>query len=593
MSEFVNKDEVIGKVQDAKSLSYLLRFTKNNRKEYIISIFMLVVSSILTITTAWLIGQLVQKGLVEKNLINAIGFATLVFVFELVSILLIWKGREILADAATNSILLIRKKLFSHIHALPISYYDREPQGRTITRMTHDVEGIENFLTGSIGRMATGIFTFVVALVAMLLTDMKLGILLSLSMLPSLFILFGTRRYNRDLNRRSSKASSLCNAKLSEFINSLPVIRAFGLENWSYQKYQEIILHYRDCFYANNRFFSLTRPLILFLCELPMVLLFYFGGVAIIKGELSVGVFVAFMGYCNRFSGPLMMLSREISVIQQAFTSAERVTTFLQAKTEKDLLGVNGSLKPKEFKGKIDFKAVDMSYDGKKSVLRKVSFNISAGEKVGLVGRTGSGKTTTVSLLSRLYEFQSGEILIDDIPLRSIERNYLRDNIGFVSQDVIIFKGTLAENLICERNVSLEAVEKACELTGLKKVMLKNNLSLDSMILDLGANLSAGEKQLVSLTRVLLKNPGILILDEATANIDPFYEKLIHDAVDKIMLGRTCLIIAHRLSTLESCDRIFVFDKGELVEQGDHHELLSLNGHFRSLQKNSEVTIRV
>ncbi|MAX67320.1 MAG: hypothetical protein CME66_10335 [Halobacteriovoraceae bacterium] len=593
MSEFVNKDEVIGKVQDAKSLSYLLRFTKNNRKEYIISIFMLVVSSILTITTAWLIGQLVQKGLVEKNLINAIGFATLVFVFELVSILLIWKGREILADAATNSILLIRKKLFSHIHALPISYYDREPQGRTITRMTHDVEGIENFLTGSIGRMATGIFTFVVALVAMLLTDMKLGILLSLSMLPSLFILFGTRRYNRDLNRRSSKASSLCNAKLSEFINSLPVIRAFGLENWSYQKYQEIILHYRDCFYANNRFFSLTRPLILFLCELPMVLLFYFGGVAIIKGELSVGVFVAFMGYCNRFSGPLMMLSREISVIQQAFTSAERVTTFLQAKTEKDLLGVNGSLKPKEFKGKIDFKAVDMSYDGKKSVLRKVSFNISAGEKVGLVGRTGSGKTTTVSLLSRLYEFQSGEILIDDIPLRSIERNYLRDNIGFVSQDVIIFKGTLAENLICERNVSLEAVEKACELTGLKKVMLKNNLSLDSMILDLGANLSAGEKQLVSLTRVLLKNPGILILDEATANIDPFYEKLIHNAVDKIMLGRTCLIIAHRLSTLESCDRIFVFDKGELVEQGDHHELLSLNGHFRSLQKNSEVTIRV
>jgi|LUMW01.1.fsa_nt_gb ABC-type multidrug transport system fused ATPase/permease subunit len=593
MSEFVNKDEVIGKVQDAKSLSYLLRFTKNNRKEYIISIFMLVVSSILTITTAWLIGQLVQKGLVEKNLINAIGFATLVFVFELVSILLIWKGREILADAATNSILLIRKKLFSHIHALPISYYDREPQGRTITRMTHDVEGIENFLTGSIGRMATGIFTFVVALVAMLLTDMKLGILLSLSMLPSLFILFGTRRYNRDLNRRSSKASSLCNAKLSEFINSLPVIRAFGLENWSYQKYQEIILHYRDCFYANNRFFSLTRPLILFLCELPMVLLFYFGGVAIIKGELSVGVFVAFMGYCNRFSGPLMMLSREISVIQQAFTSAERVTTFLQAKTEKDLLGVNGSLKPKEFKGKIDFKAVDMSYDGKKSVLRKVSFNISAGEKVGLVGRTGSGKTTTVSLLSRLYEFQSGEILIDDIPLRSIERNYLRDNIGFVSQDVIIFKGTLAENLICERNVSLGAVEKACELTGLKKVMLKNNLSLDSMILDLGANLSAGEKQLVSLTRVLLKNPGILILDEATANIDPFYEKLIHDAVDKIMLGRTCLIIAHRLSTLESCDRIFVFDKGELVEQGDHHELLSLNGHFRSLQKNSEVTIRV
>lgn len=588
MSDFITKDEVIGKIKDAGSLGYLLRFTKENRWQFIIAIGMLILSSILSIATARLIGELVEVGLGQKNAKAAWIYASMTFIFELIAILLVWHGRKMLADAATQSILLIRKKLFKHIHELPMGYYDREPQGRTITRMTHDVEGIENFFTGSIGRMATGLFSFVIAIAAMLLTDLKFGILLSLSMIPSIILLFGTRGINRDLNREASKASSKCNSKLSEFINSLPVIRVFGLEQWSLDRYAEVVDQHLKYLYATNTFFSWSRPLILLLCELPLILLFYYGGLAVLDSDLTVGVFVAFMGYCNRFSSPLMMLSREISVIQQAFTSAERVTSFLQAQTEDELFGKSEGIEPQSLKGEIRFENVQMSYDGSKPVLKGVNFKITPGEKIGLVGRTGSGKTTTVSLLSRLYDYQQGEVYIDDDELKNISRDYLREHIGFVSQDVIIFKGTLKENLLCELEVDDEHLSRACKLTGLTKMMHKNKMTLDSDILDQGANLSAGEKQLISLTRVLLKDPKILILDEATASIDPYYEKLIHEAVDNIMADRTCLMIAHRLETLKDCDRIFVFKDGELTEQGSQKELLELQGVFSDLMKNSQ-----
>lgn len=588
MSEFNSKDEIVGKIKDAGSLKYLLSFTRENRFQFIIAILMLVVSTVLSISTARLIGELVEKGLTEKKENLAWLYAGIVVLFEGSSIVLVWKGRQILAKAATHSLLLIRKKLFHHIHELPISYYDREPQGRTITRMTHDVEGIENFLTGSVGRMATGIFSFMIAIMAMLLTDLKFGLMLSLSMIPSMVILFGTRGINRDLNRSLSKATSKCNSKLSEFINSLPVIRVYGLEGWSGERYFEVVEEYRYYSYAMNGFFAWTRPMILFLCELPLIVLFYFGGTAVIDGELGVGIFVAFMGYCNRFSSPLMMLSREISVIQQAFTSAERVTTFLQARTEEQTFGKNKMLVPEKLKGEITFDSVEMSYDGVKPVIKKISFEIKPGEKIGMVGRTGSGKTTTVSLLSRLYDYQSGKIFLDDFDLKDLSRDHLRENIGFVSQDVIIFKGSLKENLLCERQMSEMDVKKACEQTGLLNVMQRNHMTLDSEILDQGANLSAGEKQLISLTRVLLSNPKILVLDEATASIDPYYESLIQQAVDNIMSDRTCLIIAHRLATLRSCDRIFVFQNGELKEQGSHAELLDKRGIFTDLMNKSE-----
>jgi ATP-binding cassette subfamily B multidrug efflux pump len=226
-----------------------------------------------------------------------------------------------------------------------------------------------------------------------------------------------------------------------------------------------------------------------------------------------------------------------------------------------------------------------MAYDKENYVLKGIDFKIKRGEKIGLVGTTGCGKTTTVSLLSRLYEYQKGDVLLDGHSLRHYRRSFLRQQIGFVSQDAILFRGSFRQNLSTDESVPDDKILYACEVTGLAQVMRLGSWTLESEIYDGGANLSVGERQLLALTRVLIKNPTILILDEATANIDPWFEKIIHQAVDRVMVGRTCLMIAHRLSTLDHCDRIFVFEKGRLVEEGSKLELEAKKGHFFNLHK--------
>jgi ABC-type multidrug transport system fused ATPase/permease subunit len=234
-----------------------------------------------------------------------------------------------------------------------------------------------------------------------------------------------------------------------------------------------------------------------------------------------------------------------------------------------------------------------MGYDRKHPVLHDVNIKIQAGLKVGLAGRTGSGKTTTLGLLARLYEFNQGEILIDGVPIRQLDRYWLRSNIGYVSQDVVIFKGTLKENLSFGSDISLPRIHDAVQSTGLARVLESRNLTLDSELLEAGANLSHGERQLLALTRVLLKNPRLLVLDEATANIDPGFELLIHKAVDALMQGRTCFMIAHRLDTLKNCDQILVFKEGRICERGSIRELLDLNGYFAELLRSSEPVAAV
>lgn len=246
-------------------------------------------------------------------------------------------------------------------------------------------------------------------------------------------------------------------------------------------------------------------------------------------------------------------------------------------------------MKTEKLIGDIKFEQVFMQYGQGAWVLRDLTFHIQPGEKIGLVGKTGCGKSSTVALLSRLYEYQLGEVKIDDIPIRNYDRHDLRDKIGFVSQDAIIFKGTLRENLSCSDNLTDQVLIDAARTTGLVRALSKEGFNLEMDVLEGGTNLSVGQRQLVSLTRVLLKNPSILILDEATANIDPFYEEIIHEAVMKMMEGRTCLMIAHRLETLKQCDRILVFNQGELVEQGPLSDLIAQGNYFYRLHNAQSV----
>lgn len=586
MSQYLHEDEQdesqIGKnrLGDFVSFMYLLRSAKEYRLPIIGAICLMLFNSALGALSGRLMGYLVEKGFADKNYHNALLIAGAIIAVEFLAVSSIWYGRRVLSRNATLTIYSIRRHLFSHLQSLPLSYYDRQPQGRIVTRITHDVEGIEDFFTSSLGNLINAFFTALIFMSAMLLTDLRLGSILILSMFPAFAFIYISRNWVRKSNRAISKLSAKLNAKLSEYLSGMEVIRVFGLEGWTKKNYDQAVNEYTEANLWANFLFSWTRPVIIFLCTFPMICLVWFGGKGALAGTFSVGIFVAFIRYCEGFFWPIVTLANEVHVVQQAFTSAERVASFLKQDTEDKVLGADGKIENVPLKGELIFDQVSMSYLPGEYVLKDISFHLRPGEKIGFVGPTGCGKSTTVALLSRLYEFQEGRVTLDGKDLRNYKRSFLRTKIGFVSQEVVIFRGTLKENLDPENHATEEQILASCQETGLAFVMEKNQLGLHSEILENGTNLSIGERQLLAFTRILLRNPGLLVLDEATANIDPAYEKIIHEAVDRIMKGRTCLIIAHRLETLRSCDRIIVMNKGEIAESGSLEELVANRGAF-------------
>lgn len=574
---------------DRKSLSVLLRYARPFRWQIIFALSLIFISSIMAIYSSKLMGDLLEKGLMVRDLHMSIVYSVGILALEIGSIYFIWTGRKRLADAASKVIFNVRKNLFSKLQDLPLQYYDRQPQGRIVTRITHDVEGIEEFFTSGLGNLISATMMTVLAVGAMIVSNQKLGLVMTLSIIPSVILIIKTKDFLRNSNRRVSKFSSAINAKLSEYLNGMETIRSYGLEKWSMDKYAHTVDDYLFAQLKGNVLFAWSMPLVSFCATIPLIGLVWFGGHGVLTGVYSVGLFVSFVRYYERFFNPMMLLSREIHVVQQAFTSTERVMSFLNEKDEDEVLRNNGRMITNSLHGDIKFEHVFMQYSEGNWVLKDLTFHIKQGEKIGLVGKTGCGKSSTVALLSRLYEFQDGEVLIDDIPIRNYDRHALRDKIGFVSQDAIIFKGSLRENLSCDETQTDQYLIDASQTTGLVKALAKEGFNLDMEILEGGTNLSVGQRQLVSLTRVLLKNPSILVLDEATANIDPHYEEIIHDAVMKMMDGRTCLMIAHRLETLKQCDRILVFNQGALVEEGALSELLSQGNYFYRLHNAQSV----
>lgn len=574
--------EFIG-LKDSKSVKILLRFAKPMKWEILLALSLIFSSSLLAIFSSKIMGDLIELGLMNRNMNLSIRYSVEIVLLELGSILFIWFGRKQLAVAASKVIFNVRKSLFSKLQELPVQYFDRQPQGRIVTRITHDVEGIEDFFTSGLGNLLSALMMTFLAVMAMIMTNFKLGLVMTLSIAPSLFLVFKTKDFLRSSNRRVSKFSSAINSKLSEYLNGVETIRTFGLEKWSMKNYNGAVNDYLFAQLKGNTLFAWSMPLVSFCATIPLIGLVWFGGHGVLVGIYSVGLFVSFVRYYERFFNPMMLLAREIHVVQQAFTSTERVMSFLNEDDEEKILMNNGKMITEKFLGDIKFENVWMHYSEGQWVLKELNFHIKPGEKIGLVGKTGCGKSSTVALLSRLYEFQKGEVKIDDIPIRNFDRNALRDKIGFVSQDAIIFKGSLRENLSCNEHLSDQFLIEKSQTTGLVRALSKEGFNLDMEILEGGVNLSVGQRQLVSLTRVLIKNPSILVLDEATANIDPFFEEIIHEAVMAIMNERTCLMIAHRLETLKQCDRIIVFNDGEIVEEGNLVDLIARESYFYNL----------
>lgn len=588
-SSFISADNTNKALSQKKSYLFLWQFTKTKRSLIYLSFLAMFVGSLVGVLSAKLLGSMVQDGLLTHSWSAVKKLGTGILLLEIASLALLYYGRSWLALGALESVYQIRKTLFDHLQNLPIRYFDRQPLGRTVTRLTYDVEALEDFFQGTFSRILQAVFILTSVFTAMIMTKPLFGFAIVASAIPAALATIYYRDPILFWNRELSKRGSAINAKLNEFINALPVIRSFGLESWSLKKFEEKIGDQLHAGLYTNYINAVSRPVTLFLSTFPILLIIWWGGTMVEKGMMAIGVFITYIRYSERFSRPIYMLAQEIHQVQAAMASAERVTTFLNEETESQIFkSVENPITLKSIKGDITFENVSMSYDGTKNVLQDVNFHIPAGSIIGLAGETGSGKTSTVSLLSRLYPYQKGFIKVDGIPVEDMDRHWLRSQIGFVSQDVIIFKGTIRENLQMGSNVDDQNLIDAAQTTGLWKRLKDTGRGLDNQIYANGTNLSAGEIQLISLTRILISNPAILIMDEATANIDPELEEVIHQAVHRVFASRTCLLIAHRLSTLKNCTSILVFKHGHLLEEGSHEELISRDGYYSSLVKKGE-----
>ncbi len=583
-----NNQDSIDQQGDFSAMLSLFQYGQGTYKRLFLGISLVASSAGLLMISAKLMGQLAELLLLKSPWSSLTVTIAAILTIESLNILIYYRGRVGIAFVTNQVALQIREALFKKLSQLPISYYDQQPLGRTITRLTADIEGIESFFSNTLPRVLTACITVVSVLLAMLLTDFKIGFFIALSSLPAIIFTVIMRKPVRFWLRDYKKKSAAINAQLAELINGLPVIKVFGLEKWSqsvFQKSSEDMLHSA---YSLMNWNTFIRPIAAFLCAMPIVVILWWGGHLALDQQISIGLLVAFIRYAERYFRPIMQLSFELHLIQDAIASSERVRKMLDETEESVVLGPNGSHRA-SVKGSVEFDQVWMCYQANQPVLKGIHFQVKAGSCVGLVGKTGSGKSTTVHLIPQLYPIMAGEIRIDGIPLPAWDRQELRQQIGIVSQDVVIFQGTLKENLLItlptDRIPSDDILWDACRRTGLYQVIEKLPHGLDSSLFDGGSNLSMGERQLVAFTRMLLRNPSILILDEATANVDEPCEALIQKAILELLKERTCFIIAHRLSTIQHCDNILVFQDGRIMEEGSHAQLLLQQGHYANLIK--------
>lgn len=571
---------------DFRALFWLFSFSRSVRKELIRSIALIFLASVAVMVSAYKLGELVNLLMEGKTSWAMLWPAiAIIMTMEIANIACTYFGRVGLGYVTNQSSLAIRKDLFKKVTELPISYFDREPLGRIITRVTSDVEGIENFFTNTLARVFMALLSIVSVSVAMIATDPKFGAIVALTSLPSLLFTFYSRLPIRDALRRYKSLTSQVNSRLAEYINGMKVIKAYGLEGWSHRTFNILNHDLMQSGFKVLNINSVIRPFSVFLCALPMITILWWGGLQVLAGSLTVGIIVTFVRYAERYSGPIIALTYEAHVIQEALSSLERLRHMFNEADEFATLGPSGSYRAKVV-GDLSFDRVTMGYLPDQTVLKGVSFAATKGQKIGLVGHSGSGKTTTISLMPALYPIRSGTITIDGVPLTDWDRTALRQQIGVVSQNVVIFSGTIRENLtiaLDDQDIDPATIDEACRLTGLAPLLASKEQGLDTYLVDGGDNLSQGERQLIAFTRMLLKDPAILILDEATANIDPVCEQYIQQAIYHTLKNRTCFIIAHRLHTITKCDSILVFKDGSICEKGNHEELLAQQGVYAQL----------
>lgn len=485
--------------------------------------------------------------------------------------------------ASQKMIYSMRTEVYDHIISRSLSFFDRNAIGRLTTRLTNDIEAISEMYSDVMITLFKDIFMLAGIMIFMLSMDLKLS-LLSFITLPFIFaISIFFRGKIRKILALSRKKLSLINSKLSENISGMRLIHIFGKENKINREFDEANADYRNTMLRRVKIFSIYRPSIDIIRNVAIASLIYFGAKEVLNETMYFGMLYLFIDYLKKFFMPIMDLTEKYNITQSAMVSAERVFAILD--DDSEIKNPENPVPFDDIQGEIEFRNVSFSYIEGEPVLKNISFKIKKGESVALVGPTGSGKTSIISLLTRFYEIDEGEILIDGININDVRKEDLRKNIGVVLQDVFLFSGTIRDNIKLNKDISDEEIIKISKYVNADSFIQKLPGKYDEPVMERASTLSSGQRQLLSFARTLVYEPKILVLDEATANIDTETELLIQDAVKKLIKGRTSIAIAHRLSTIQHVDKILVIKNGTIREEGTHQELLDKKGLYYDLYR--------
>lgn len=484
-----------------------------------------------------------------------------------------WLGQSVVND--------LRKKVFNKVLYQDISYYDNTAIGTLTTRTINDIESVNDVFSEGIISIVADVLTIVAIMVVMFVTDWRLTLI---CLIPFPILILATYFFKESVNKsfqRVRNAVAALNAFVQEHISGMYIVQAFAAEHREIGKFNDINKEHRDANIKAIFAYSVFFPVVEIILALSMGLLVWWGAKQMLNYEVTPGIVVAFIMYLNLLFRPLRMLADKFNVLQMGLVAGQRIFTVLDS---EEHLKNNGTYAPDKIEGRITFSDVHFAYKPGIPVLRGVSFELPAGQTMAVVGHTGAGKTSIISILNRLYEIQSGEILIDNTALHKYDIYALREHIGIVLQDVFLFSGTVFENITMRNeSIALERVVEVCKMLGLHEFILKLPEGYQYNVMERGNTMSQGQRQLISFARALLYNPSILILDEATSSVDSESEQLIQHAIDTLIKGRTAIIIAHRLSTIRKADQILVLDKGKVLERGNHDQLITHKGAYYEL----------